>query len=185
MQRIGVEADSRKQDKAQQSEQGKHDEQRRAAAPDRVVQWRRPVEADFGTLAVRAKEAYRGGQESHRAEERDQHADAGDQPQLRHTTKIGRHKSEKACRRRGRGHQDLPADAAPGLCQSPRRLGKQQTHLAIAHRELDREVHRDADEEDAEADRNQVQGPDRGGGEQQGQHQAEPQRHQDRGDQPP
>ncbi len=58
-------------------------------------------------------------------------------------------------------------------------------HLAIAHRELDRKIDRDACEQDAEADRDQVQGSDRDGGEQQGQHQAEPEGQEDRDDQPP
>ena len=58
-------------------------------------------------------------------------------------------------------------------------------HRPVAHAELDREIDRDPDEQDPEADRHQVQGADRSGGEQQGQHQPESERCQDRHDQPP
>ena len=143
------------------------------------------MEPDFGALAVWPKEADRGRQKRHRAQERDQHTDAGDQPQLRDAAELGRHKSEKARRRSSRGHQNLPADPAARLSQRTSRFGKHKAHLAIADRELNREIHGDADKEDAEADRDEVQRPDRNGGEQQGQHQADPQGHQDRGDQPP
>ena len=65
------------------------------------------------------------------------------------------------------------------------RLGMQESSLAVTDRELDGEIHGDADEQHAESDRDQVQRSHRHRGEQQRQRQAQCQRHQDRHDQPP
>ena len=143
------------------------------AKPTTAASPRRPAQRD------------RRRQEAERADEGDQHADAGDQAELRHAGEVRRHEGEEAGRRGHRGDQDLVARCARRSGASPRRVGILEAALAVAHRELDGEIHRDADEQDAEADRHQVERADRDGGEQQGQHQAEPERRQDRHDQPP
>ena len=99
--------------------------------------------------------------------------------------KCRRHEAEKAGRRGDRGDQDLIAGADRVLPHRLGWIGIFESPFAVAHRELDGEVHRDADEQDAEADRDQIEGADRDRGEQQRQHQAEPEGRQDRQDQPP
>ena len=100
--------------------------------------------------------------------------------------KLGRHEGEEA-RRRWRRRRPGSAARLRAPVARQRRLGRVrvQPHFAKAHAELDGEIHRDADEQDGEGDRNQVQRADRQRGEAGGERQAEPQREQDRHDQPP
>ena len=149
------------------------------------IEWRQPSETDHRRLAARTAQRDDGGQKAQGAEEGDQHADAGDQPELRHAGEVGRHEAEEARRRGDRCDQDLIAGADRVLPHRLGRIGIFEAPFAVAHGELDGEVHGDADEQDAEADRDQIEGADRGRGEQQRQHQAEREGSQDRQDQPP
>ena len=143
------------------------------------------MKADILSLATWAEQGDEGGQENHRTEKGDQHADAGDQPQLGDATEVGWHKGQEPGRRRRGGHQYLTPDPAPGLGQRRGQFGDRGSHLAQAHAELDGEIDRDADEQDREGDRYQVQRTDSRRGEDQGQDQPGPQCQQYGNDQPP
>ena len=99
-------------------------QQRPATAADELVERRRPAKADL-------RASRRGGRKRLIAAGRNVIVQtkaismpiAGDQPQLGHAAKIGRHKGEKPGRGGRRRHQDLPADAPAGLGQRGGRLG--------------------------------------------------------------
>ena len=92
------------------------------------------------------------GQEAHRADEGDQHADAGDQAQLRHPGEVGRHEGQESGGGGGGGDQDLPAGPARGGGQRFGLIGELEPRLAVADAELDGEIDGDADEQDAKPD---------------------------------
>ena len=67
-----------------------------------------PGKTNFDTLVARTADRYRRGQESHRAEERNQHAGAGNQSKLGHPAESRRYERKKA----GRGGQCRDQDGA-------------------------------------------------------------------------
>ncbi len=149
------------------------------------VERREPGEAHDRLLAARPAQRDDRGQKAQCADEGDQHAGAGDQAQLGHTGKVGRDKAQEPERGRYRGHQDLIAGADGVLAQRFARIGIFEPSLAVTNGELDGKIHRDADEQDAETHRDQIERANGRRGEQQRQHEAQSQRCQDWHDQTP
>ena len=93
-----------------------------------------------------------------RQQEGHDHADAGDLAQFRHAGIGGGQEGEEAGRRRGRRQRQRHAHAAPGAGTAPwpdRRCW--MTLVAIAHRELDAEIHAQSDEQRDEGDGDDVE----------------------------
>ena len=144
-----------------------------------------PGETDFGTLVARTADRDRRRQESHRAEERDQHSGAGDQPKLGHAAESRRHERQKARRCGQCCNEDGASRTTCGQPQRFRQVAGIVLGLAEADRKLKAEVHGDAHEQHTEPDRNQIERADRRRCEQQRQHQAKAKCSEDRHDQPP
>ena len=99
----------------------------------------------------------------------DQHADARDQTEFGNAALVGRQEGKESCRGRERGERKWRRHPVPGRAQRVGKTAEPVALVAIAHAELDGEIDADADEENGEIDRNDVEGADqrdprRGGG---------------------
>ncbi len=137
----------------------------RRCPPQEHVGGRQPAEADFATLRRQMEERDQRRQEGDGAGEGDEHADAGDQPKFGDAREAGWDEGEEAGRDGNSREQHGGAGLAQGLLQRDLRMRREPPLIAIAHRDLDREVDGKADKEHREGDGDQVEGPDRDGGE--------------------
>ena len=117
-------------------------------------------EAERLGLAGRVEETDQGGQQRDTRDEREQHAEAGDETEFRYATVIGRQERQEA----GGGGAWRRGSAVRRRTGPPRERARKVVELMtlgpVAHAELDAEVDADADEQDGEIDRDQVERAD-------------------------
>ena len=171
--------------RAGEGQRGEHEHDRAAAAVEDGVQRAEQRQAGFDPAGGRVQPMQHRRQEAERAEERDQHAGAGDEAKLGDADERGGGEGEEPGGAGQRRDQDLRPGAAPGLQQGGLALVVIGAGLAVADGELDAEIDRDAGEQHRERDRDQVQRAHRERGEAGGHEQAEQQREDDRHDQAP
>ncbi len=113
--------------------------------------------AHLAALAAGAQHREQRGQQRDAGHERDDHAGAGDQAQLRHAAIVGRQKRVEPRRRRRARERQRHADFGAGFPQRTLQVVVQMALGAIADAELDAEIHAEADEQHGERHRDQVE----------------------------
>ena len=111
-------------------------------------------------LARRLEPAQQSGQQRDAGEERDQHADAGNEAELGHALVIRRHERQEARRGGERRERQRRAGAAARIQQRLVQVVDLVPLGAIADAELQSEIDAEADEQHREIDRYQVERAD-------------------------
>ena len=117
----------------------------------------RLLKAHILVLAGRIEQHQHGGQHGDGKQERHDHADAGDLPQLGDAGIGGGQEGKEAGGGGGGGQRQGNAHAAPGGGQRLHQIVIAMALAAIAHRELDAEIHPQADEQRDEGDGDDVE----------------------------
>ena len=158
--RIEIEPQPIKQRRRAENDERGDDEDRHAMALEEIVDRREECVAERVRLAARLEQAQQRRQQSDAGEERDQHAEAGDQSELGQPPVLRRQEREKARRGGERRERQRRAGAPAGMQQ---RLVQTVDFVPlgpIADAELDSEIDAEADEQHGEIHRYQVERAD-------------------------
>ncbi len=113
--------------------------------------------ADRFRFGRRFEQQQKRGQKRDADDEGDDHAGARDQAELGHAAIVGGKEGVEAGGGRGRGKRQWLCDPRRGRCKSAFQIALDVPLLTVAHRDLDAEIDPDADEEDGESHRDEVQ----------------------------
>ena len=120
----------------------------------------RPLKPTASDFARRIQHRQHCRHQRDAADERDQHATAGNQSEFRKAAIIGRQKCEKSHGGSRGGQSQRIAGLAGGRSQRLAQIAVFMPFAAIAHAELNAEIDPKADKQHEERDRDQVEGAD-------------------------
>ena len=176
VQRIRVELQARRARERQRRQGGEYQQDRPPAPRNDRVERRRPRRTDLCRFASRAEQGDAAG----RKPSVQMNAISMPAPAIRPSSATPEKSvGTKAQKTRRRSPGTAPGSGTPARRRSvaaPRRVGTLETAARGSAPKTGSRSHGNSDEQDAKADRNQIQRADRHGGEQHGQHEPEPQR---------
>src|SRR5262249_49950884 len=133
---------------------------RHAIAFQKAIDRRQRRVTELFGLARRLEYAQKRRQQRDTGRKGDQHAEAGDQPELGHAFVNGGQKGQEAGGGRQRRQRQGRAGASAGLQQRFTQIVGHMALGAVAHAELDAEIDAEADEQDGKIDRYQIKRAD-------------------------
>ena len=126
----------------------------------KAVHGRQKLEAKRFGFARGIQDFQQRGQHSDRRDECDDHAGAGNLSEFRHALVVGWQEREEARSRRDRSKRQRHCGILGRLLQSGIETVEFVTFGTIPHAVLDAEIHTEADKQDKERDRNQIERTD-------------------------